>query len=340
MRKYACLHTQIFSSDKYSIVPIRDEDKFAIMQWRNEQIYHLRQNEPLTSEKQEWYFDTIVAKLFEQEKPTQILFSYLENGICIGYGGLVHINWVDKNAEISFIMNTALEKDFFEFHWRTYLSLIEKVAFEELNLHKIYTYSFNLRPHLYPVLKKSNYQQEAMLHNHCLFEGKFKDVFFHAKFNPINIRKANETDLMLYFDWTNDEEVRKQSFNSDPIALENHEKWFHKKLADPNCLMLVFEDSHQKPIGQVRFEDNAEQKTSVIGVSLDKHFRGQKLGDKILALASTYFFKENPEYTTIQAFIKTDNQGSINAFSKANFSFEKSLDYQGIEAVLYTKSNQ
>lgn len=339
MRKYASLNTQIFSSDKYSIVPLRDEDKYDIMKWRNEQIYHLRQNEPLTAEKQEWYFSNVVAHLFEQEKPTQLLFSYLENDICIGYGGLVHINWVDKNAEISFIINTVLEKDFFEFHWRTYLSLIEKVAFEELNLHKIYTYSFNLRPHLYPILQKSNYQQEAMLHNHCLFEGKFKDVFFHAKFNPINIRKARKDDLMLYFEWTNDEEVRKQSFNSEPIALENHEKWFHKKLADPNCLMLVFEDAQQVPIGQVRFENNEEQKISVIGVSLDKNFRGQKLASKILALASTYFFKENPDYT-IQAFIKADNKGSINAFNKADFSFKKSLEYQGIDSVLYTRTNQ
>ena len=339
MRKYAILNTQIFSSGKYSIVPLRDEDKYDIMKWRNEQIYHLRQNEPLTTEKQEWYFSNVVAHLFDKEKPTQILFSYLENDVCIGYGGLVHINWVDKNAEISFIINTALEKDFFEFHWTTYLGLIEKVAFEELNLHKIYTYSFNLRPHLYPILQKNNYQQEAMLHNHCLFEGKFKDVFFHAKFNPVNIRKANEDDLLLYFEWTNDEEVRKQSFNSEPVALENHEKWFHKKLADPNCLMLVFEDAQQVPIGQVRFESNKEHKISVIGVSLDKNFRGRGFAGKILTLASTWFFRENPNYT-IQAFIKTDNKGSINAFIKAGFSFEKNLDYQGIDSVLYTRVNQ
>lgn len=336
MRKYSCLSTQIFSSDKYSIVPIRDEDKFAIMQWRNEQIYHLRQASLLSAEQQEWYFGNVIARLFEQDKPTQLLFSYLENNVCIGYGGLVHINWIDKHAEISFIMNTALEKDFFEFHWRTYLSLIEKVAFEELNLHKIYTYAFNLRPHLYEAIEKSNYQQEARLPGHCLFQGRFIDVLIHSKFNPINIRKANENDLMLYFDWTNDEEVRKQSFNSNPIPFENHEKWFHKKIVDKNCLMLVFEDAQQTPIGQVRFENNEDERTSVTGVSLDKRFRGQKLADKILALASGYFFKENPDYI-IYAYIKADNKSSIGAFSKAGFSFNKHLEYQGIDTVLYTK---
>ena len=75
-----------------------------------------------------------------------------------------------------------------------------------------------------------------------------------------------------------------------------------------------------------------------MGVSVDKNFRGQKLAGKILSLASTYFFKANPDYI-IQAFIKADNLGSINAFSKAGFEFEKQLDYQGIATVLYTKNN-
>ena len=51
----------------------------------------------------------------------------------LGYGGLVHINWIDKNAEISFIMNTSLEKEHFNFHWKMYLSLVEQVAFDELS---------------------------------------------------------------------------------------------------------------------------------------------------------------------------------------------------------------
>lgn len=112
-----------------------------------------------------------------------MLFSYLENDVCIGYGGLVHINWVDKNAEISFIMNTELEAEKFEFHWSTYLGLIEQLAFNELSFHKIFTYAFDLRPHLYTVLEKNNYQKEAVFKEHCLFEGEFKDVIIHSKIN-------------------------------------------------------------------------------------------------------------------------------------------------------------
>ena len=180
---YKILNKQVFTQGSYSIVPIRYEDRFIIMKWRNEQIYHLRQSEPLTIEKQNSYFDNVVSQLFEQEKPTQLLFSYLENDICIGYGGLVHINWIDKNAEISFIMNTELEKNEFHKHWGIFLELLEQLAFKELKLHKLYTYAFDLRPHLYEAIELKGYQKEAILKEHCFFEGKYKDVIIHSKLN-------------------------------------------------------------------------------------------------------------------------------------------------------------
>ncbi len=183
MNYYKPLSKQIFSRGDFSLVPIRFEDRFKIMKWRNEQIYHLRQNMPLTTQDQENYFNNIVAKLFEQEQPNQILFSYLQNDKCIGYGGLVHINWIDRNAEISFIMNTDLEKYYFQKHWSIYLNLIETLAFEELKFHKIYTYAFDLRPHLYQTLCNSSFEEEARLKEHSFFVDKYVDVVIHSKIN-------------------------------------------------------------------------------------------------------------------------------------------------------------
>ena len=183
MSSYIVLNKQIFSSGNFSIVPIRIDDRFIIMKWRNQQIYHLRQNKALTESDQKIYFSNVVAQLFLQEKPEQILFSYLEGDKCIGYGGLVHINWADLNAEISFIMNTELEQQYFSFHWSTYLKLIEKVAFQELNLHKIFVYAFDLRPHLYEVLVQNDYVREAELKEHCNFNQKYISVIIHSKWN-------------------------------------------------------------------------------------------------------------------------------------------------------------
>ena len=180
---YSCLSQNKFVIEDYKLVPIRYEDRLAIMKWRNEQMYHLRQDKPLTEKSQEDYFNRIVARLFDQEKPNQILFSYLKNDKCIGYGGLVHINWIDKNAEISFIMKTDLEEDYFHFHWSLFLGRIESLAFEELGFHKLYVYAFDLRPHLYEVLLSSGYFRDATLKQHCYFNDKFIDVVIHSKLN-------------------------------------------------------------------------------------------------------------------------------------------------------------
>ena len=185
-RNYLCLNQSTFQLDNYKIVPLRYEDRMAIMKWRNEQIYHLRQHRPLTEKDQENYFSTVINKLFDQEQPDQILFSYLEDGICIGYGGLVHINWIDKNAENSFITNTSIKKEKYVFHMSTFLSLIEEVAFSELSFHKLFTYAFDVRPEVYPILEKNGFKREAVLKEHCLFNGDFKDVIIHAKFNRID----------------------------------------------------------------------------------------------------------------------------------------------------------
>jgi len=184
MRDYKCLKNSSFEEDDFALIPIRDQDKYDILKMRNEQIYHLRQAEVLSIEKQEYYFSHVISKLFEQEKPAQILFSLLRGKEFIGYGGLVHLNWTDKNAEISFIMRTELEQKEFSLIWLKYLSLIKNVAFNEMKFHKIFTYAFDLRPHLYSVLLKSGFDEEARLKEHCRFDNKYIDVVIHSKINP------------------------------------------------------------------------------------------------------------------------------------------------------------
>ena len=182
MNIYRALKKQVFSKDQYSIVPLRYKDRMDILKWRNEQIYHLRQDKLLTVIDQENYFKNIVNKLFNKDQPSQLLFSYLKGETCIGYGGLVHVNWIDRNAEVSFIMDTELENEYFSMHWKIFLGLIEQVAFKDLKLFKIFTYAFDLRPKLYKVLEKESWLKEAVLKRHFCFNGNFKDIIIHSKF--------------------------------------------------------------------------------------------------------------------------------------------------------------
>ena len=86
MRNYASIKEQTLTHNNYTIVPVREDDKYTIMNMRNAQIFHLRQKEPLTIAQQDHYFATVINSLFAVEHPPQILFSFLQNnGCCFRY---------------------------------------------------------------------------------------------------------------------------------------------------------------------------------------------------------------------------------------------------------------
>ena len=126
-RQYKILSKNSFSYKEYRLIPIREEDKYIIMKWRNEQIFHLRQKTPLQIKDQDEYFKSTITPLFDQLKPNQILFSFLKKEKIIGYGGLVHIKWDKKEAEISFLIDTELQDEIFEKLWGIFLNLIDYI---------------------------------------------------------------------------------------------------------------------------------------------------------------------------------------------------------------------
>lgn len=317
MATYKVLNRQVYTSGNYSIAPIRMEDRYAIMKWRNEQIYHLRQNQPLTEADQDAYFENVVAQLFEQDKPNQILFSYLENGECIGYGGLVHINWIDKNAEISFIMDTALEKEHFENHWGIYLKLIEEVAFQELELHKIFTYAFDNRPKLYPALEKAGFKLDARLREHCLFEGKFIDVLIHTKIHTkLSLRKATQEDVSLTFDWANHSETRQYSFSKEWFNLDTHTSWFTSKISNPDCLYKILDDNGL-PVGSIRLD--IKEQEGIISYLIAPGHKGRGFGNKIVQMFLSDLKNEGIGVKKVVGLVQTDNIASIKIFESLGF---------------------
>lgn len=334
MKSYKILSRNTFSNGKYSIVPIREQDSLSIMNWRNEQIYHLRQNRLLSEADQRKYFRETVSRLFMEDSPSQILFSYLnEENTCIGYGGLVHINWYDRNAEISFIMATALEKDNFHTHWSNFLGLLEKVAFEELALHKIYTYAFDLRPHLYEAVEASGYRKEAVLKGHCCFDDSFVDVVIHAKFNnQFVIRRARVSDMDVVYSWSNDRSTRDNSFSVAFISFEDHVRWWNSKMDNPNAIYFIAEIM-QQAAGIVRFDKDEKSEHFVIGINISPSFRGQGISSRILTAACRSFFNEND--STVDAYIRPSNIPSIKLFERAGFRFLEEAEINGNRALKY-----
>ena len=102
------------------------------------------------------------------------------------------------------------------------------------------------------------------------------------KSNHLTLRKVIDTDESLLFNWANDPDVRKWSFNQNIITLNEHRTWFNEKLKDSRCSMyLIF--CGCTPIGQVRFDDEGD--FTRIDYSIERQYRGRKLGKRILDMA-------------------------------------------------------
>ncbi len=327
MRSYKRLAQQIFADGNYKLVPIRDEDRHQIRQWRNEQIDILRQKKLLTIEKQDEYFKEVVAKLFEEEDPTQLLFSFLENDILVGYGGLVHIDWESLNGEISFITETSRNREIqrFKNDWGEFLKILKVIASVHLRFNKIYTYAYDIRPALFSVLDENNFKQEATLKKHISIHGDLHHVLIHSYFcTPIVLKEASEQDLLLYFDWVNEARVRENSFDEKPILIEQHRTWFLNKINDPNSMMKVAYFS-EEAIGQVRF-DQTDKGVFEIDFSVAKNWRGLGLGSKMMKIGVADLIKKLPNFLKIIARVKKQNEPSRKVFLKSGFKMSDAQD--------------
>ena len=89
--------------------------------------------------------------------------------------------------------------------------------------------------------------------------------------NNSTFRSIQKEDCLKIFEIANDDEVRKFSFSSDKIPLEDHKKWFGKILNDDSVKFYVLEYENDL-IGQLRLD--FDEKYPVISISLNKKYRG------------------------------------------------------------------
>jgi len=183
MEKYLKLNKQEFIKADYKLVALRYKDRYQIMEWRNEQMYHLRQTKKLTKIDQDNYFNKHVKSFYASENPSNILFSFLHKDILIGYGGLVHIDWKNMKTEISFLLNTKIKQDKIKYSvsFKSFLDLIKKVSFEELKLNKIFSETYSFRTNQIKELEKNGFVLEGThRENVCIDSDTFYDSIFHS----------------------------------------------------------------------------------------------------------------------------------------------------------------
>lgn len=180
--EYACLKNNVINFGSYALIPIREQDVLMIKEWRNGQMKILRKKDLLSDEDQKRYFSEVICPLFGQSNPDQILFSFLHDHQLIGYGGLVHINWIDQRGEISFLAETARfeDKTLYRKDFSAFLKMIKKLAFEELGFNKIFTETFDIREHHVNILEEEGFVMEGRLKKHNLIEDQWIDSLMHG----------------------------------------------------------------------------------------------------------------------------------------------------------------
>tara|TARA_B110000495_G_scaffold152214_1_gene135237 strand:+ start:183 stop:815 length:633 start_codon:yes stop_codon:yes gene_type:complete len=159
----------------YELTSIRTEDAETIMTWRNEQMSALRQSAPLTPSEQKNYFDNVVKPSLSQKQPHLILLRFTFENSLIGYGGLVHIDWENQRAEVSFLLDTERGKDTFQYgrDCSVFLNLLMRCAFDTLDLNKIYTYSYSHRSFHVNAVEASGFRRDGVLRQDTKVNGEW-----------------------------------------------------------------------------------------------------------------------------------------------------------------------
>lgn len=145
----------------------------------------------------------------------------------------------------------------------------------------------------------------------------------------IHFRFANNTDADLYFKWANDIVVRSNSYNQNEVNYNDHILWFNTKLAANNCFFYLFLNASNTPVGQVRIDKT--EKETIIGISIDEHFRGHGLATILLNLATDNYLT-NFSNEIIIAYIKLSNQSSYKSFIKAGFEMKDIKEVNGCKS--------
>jgi RimJ/RimL family protein N-acetyltransferase len=167
----------------YEVRAIAPEDMEPIRQWRNAQISVLRQAAPITPEQQQRYFEAAVRPTFEDPHPAQILLTLLLDGAPIGYGGLTNLNWQAGRAELSFLVSPerAADPDSYARDFRAFLELtVTGIAIADLRLHRVFSETFDIRPHHVSILEAFGFVREGRLRDHNRIDGRYVDSLMHG----------------------------------------------------------------------------------------------------------------------------------------------------------------
>lgn len=95
----------------------------------------------------------------------------------------MHIAWQNSCAEVSFLLNPSIAEshDLYPKVFEVFIGMLEKIAFQDLKLNRLFTETYSHRISHMLVLEKCGFIREGTLRQHVLINNTFHDSIIHGK---------------------------------------------------------------------------------------------------------------------------------------------------------------
>lgn len=181
--QYVCLSSMPVSDGNYELDSLRKSEMECVRLWRNSQIEVLRQSSPLSKFEQENYYLNSVLPDKLSPFPSNILLSIRRLGVLIGYGGLVHIDWTSRQAEVSFLLSPEIMKNEVDYEdaFKAYLTLVGILAKEILSLNELNSETYEFRKRHIELIEFCGFTATGFLEKKAFVNGQYFRSILHTK---------------------------------------------------------------------------------------------------------------------------------------------------------------
>jgi len=168
------------------------------------------------------------------------------------------------------------------------------------------------------LLEGATERQEMSHRARGLIDGEGADrVLMQLKGDKIRLRRVREDDCRMLWECVNEGEARSSAFSTEPIAWDDHQEWFAKKLADRKCFSFVGVDVEDNPVGFLRF-DMSQGDEAEVDINVRRSERGKGYGTLLLSAGADELLRISV-VRAFHAFIKPQNSASIGVFERCQF---------------------
>jgi UDP-2,4-diacetamido-2,4,6-trideoxy-beta-L-altropyranose hydrolase len=133
----------------------------------------------------------------------------------------------------------------------------------------------------------------------------------------IAIRRAEPRDCADVYSWRNALEVRSASHDSTELSFVSHQAWFTRRLADPDCWLLIGERDGEA-VGVVRFDRTAPDMAKV-SIYLVPGVMGGGTGGPLLYAAENWLMAAAPDVVCVTAVVRAGNDTSERLFARCGY---------------------